>query len=275
MKGTYYINHGDPLMYLKKHIKLRQFLEGWQENVVIEKPKSILIISAHWDTNVPTVNFVEHCDTIHDFDDYPDPLYQIQYRAPGAPNLAKKVEELLKESGMECEIDTKRGLDHAAWFPLMFMYPEANIPICELSVQPSKDGIHHYNVGKALSPLLQQGVLIIGSGGTVHPSDDTPHCPNGVAPWAIEFDNWLEDALLSGRYEDVNNFKKLAPNWEISHPGQEHLYPLHVALGAAGKNPKTQLIHRSWAANGVFGYSTYNFTPTTQKTDLEHHHHHH
>nr|ASW22755.1 DOPA 4,5-dioxygenase [Bougainvillea glabra] len=262
MKGTYYLAHGDPIMYINKSIKLRHFLEGWKENVLTEKPKCILVISAHWDTDVPTVNLVEQCDTIHDFDDYPDPLYQIKYPAPGAPKLAMKVQELLKGGGFKCEVDTKRGLDHAVWFPLMFMYPEADIPICELSIQTSKDGTHHYNVGKALSPLLNDDVLIIASGGAVHPSDDTPHFPNGVAPWALEFDNWLEGALLSGRYEDVKEFKKLAPNWEISHPGQEHLYPLHVALGAAGNNVKTELIHQTWAANGVFGYSSYKFTST-------------
>lgn len=263
LQETFYLTHGDPIMYIDNTIKLRHFFEGWKDKVYPEKPKSILVVSAHWDTDEPTVNLVDHCDTIHDFEDYPAPLYQIKYPAPGAPKMARRVQQLLKGSGIECGVDTKRGLDHAAWFPLMFMYPEADIPICELSVQTHLDGTHHYNVGTALAPLVAEGVLIIGSGGAVHPSDDTPHCPGGVAPWAYHFDNWLEDALISGRHEDVKNFKTNgAPNWEIAHPGQEHLYPLHVALGAAGKNPKVDLIHHSWAANGVFGYASYKFTCT-------------
>nr|QED20606.1 4,5-dioxygenase-like protein [Glottiphyllum longum] len=264
IRETYFLTHGDPIMYIDKTIKLRHFLESWKEKVYLKKsPKSILMISAHWGTDHPTVTTVDHPETIHDYDDYPDPLYQIKYPVSGAPKLAKRVQELLASSGLKCEVDNKRGFDHGVWFPLQFMYPEAEIPVCQLSVQPSLDGAHHFNMGKALAPLMDEDVLIIGSGGAVHPSDDTPHCPNSVAPWAAEFDTWLVDAVMNGRYEDVNNYNKLAPNWELAHPGPEHLYPLHVAIGAAGEKSIAETIHNSWARNGVFGYASFKFTCST------------
>jgi len=129
-----------------------------------------------------------------------DVLYQLKYPAPGAPDLAKRVKELLNESGFNrVDEDKKRGLDHGAWVPLMLMYPEADIPVCQLSVQSDLDGTYHYNLGKALAPLKDEGVLIMGSGSAVH-NLGTLNPRAGVSPWALEFDNWLKDALLDGRY---------------------------------------------------------------------------
>lgn len=125
----------------------------------------------------------------------------MKYPAPGAPDLAKKVHELLTASGFESvHIDKERGLGHSTWVPLMLMYPEANIPVCELSIQPHLNGAYHYNLGRALAPLKDDGVLIIGSGSATNPSCDTTHCGDGVAPWAAEFDSWLDTALTDGRY---------------------------------------------------------------------------
>lgn len=127
--------------------------------------------------------------------------FQLKYPAPGAPELATKVKELLAASDFNCvHEDKKRGLDHGAWVPLMLMYPEADIPVCQLSVQAKEDGIYHYNLGRALAPLKNEGVLIIGSGSATHnlralkKSSD-----NLVAPWALQFDTWLKESLLSGR----------------------------------------------------------------------------
>lgn len=128
------------------------------------------------------------------------PPHQLKYPAPGAPELAKRVKQLLTESGFNhVNEDTKRGLDHGAWVPLMLMYPEANIPVCQLSVQTQKDGTHHYNMGKALAPLKDEGVLIIGSGSATHNLRALQFDGDSVASWASEFDNWLKDALLQGR----------------------------------------------------------------------------
>ncbi|CAK7338227.1 unnamed protein product [Dovyalis caffra] len=257
---TFFISHGDPTLAIYETVPARQFFESWQQSVYKQKPSSILVISAHWETKEPTVNVVDRNDTIHDFTDFPKPLYQIKYAAPGAPKLAKRVKELLMASGIEqVDEDEKRGLDHGAWVPLMFMYPEADIPVCQLSIQSDRDGTHHYNMGKALAPLREEGVLILGSGSSVHNLDS--RLPNGSsAPsWALQFDDWLKDALIERRYEDVNLYESKAPNPKMAHPSPDHFYPLHVAMGAAGDDAKAKLVHTSWT-HGTLSYASYQFT---------------
>ena len=179
--------------------------------------------------------------------------------------------------------DTERGLDHGAWVPLMLMYPDADIPVCQLSVQSSQTGTYHYSMGKALAPLKEEGVLIIGSGSATHNLKKLDFSiPNGSpVPWALEFDHWLRDSLLQGRYKlphthknpqlvlleslmvyyrygDVNEWEEKAPNAKMAHPWPEHLYPLHVAMGAAGDDAKAEQIHTSWTS--TLSYSSYRFT---------------
>uniref|UniRef100_A0A0D3A892 Extradiol ring-cleavage dioxygenase class III enzyme subunit B domain-containing protein n=2 Tax=Brassica TaxID=3705 RepID=A0A0D3A892_BRAOL len=148
-------------------------------------------------------NTVLRNSTIHDFYGFPDPMYKLKYEAPGAIELGKRVKELLMgEGGMKrVDEDKNRGLDHGGWVPLMLMYPEVDIPVCQLSVQSSQSGIYHYNMGKALAPLKDKGVLIIGSGSATHNLRKLDfNITNGSAvPWALAFDHWLRDSLLQGR----------------------------------------------------------------------------
>ncbi|KAH7858632.1 hypothetical protein Vadar_026066 [Vaccinium darrowii] len=166
-------------------------------------------------------------------------------------------------SGFECvDVDKNRGLDHGAWVPLMLMFPEADIPVCQLSVQTNRDGTYHYKLGKALAPLKDEGVLIIGSGTITHNMTAPRQSGDGpIASWALEFDAWLKDALLDGRYEDVNHYEERAPHAKVAHPSPDHVHPLHIALGAAGENAKAELIHHSWK-EGVFSLASYKFTTT-------------
>nr|QED21494.1 DODA [Telephium imperati]QED21498.1 DODA [Telephium imperati] len=255
IKETFFVSHGMPRLMIG-----RQLLAGWRENVYSKRPKSILVISAHWETDQSTVNAVDLCDTIYDFDSFPAYMYQFKYPAPGAPDLAKRVQELLMASGLKCvHMDKKRGLDHGAWVPLLLMYPEADIPVCQLSILPHLDGTYHFNLGRALAPLKEEGVLIIGSGNATHPASDTPRCSDGVAPWAAQFDDWLKEALTTGRYEVVNNCETKAPHWKKAHPLPEHFYPLHVAMGAAGESFRAEQIHISWD-QGIMSNASYKFT---------------
>ncbi|XP_057523305.1 4,5-DOPA dioxygenase extradiol 1-like [Amaranthus tricolor] len=257
---TFFITHGNPILTVEDSHPLRPFFETWKQNIFSKKPKAILVISGHWETDFPSVNAVDINDTIHDFDDYPDAMYQLKYPAPGSIEMAKKVEEILTKSGYKTiNMDKKRGLDHGAWVPLMYMYPQADIPVCQLSVQPKLSGTYHYNLGRALAPLKQEGVLIIGSGSATHPLDETPHFHNGVAPWAHEFHSWLHSALINRRIEEVNTYESKAPNWELAHPFPEHFYPLHIVMGAAGDNWKAELIHSSWD-HGTLYHGAYKFT---------------
>ena len=133
------------------------------------------------------------------FNPFPS-YFQLKYPAPGAPELAKRVKELLMASNFKSvKEDKKRGLDHGAWVPLMLMYPEADIPVCQLSVQTNRDGSYHYNMGRALAPLREEGVLIIGSGSATHNLRALNPNSESVVPWAYEFDTWLKEALLDGR----------------------------------------------------------------------------
>ncbi|KAK6142030.1 hypothetical protein DH2020_013859 [Rehmannia glutinosa] len=262
IKETFYISHGAPTLSIDDSLPARHFLKSFQQKVFPEKPKAILIISGHWETSEPAVNAISGpSETIHDFYGFPDPMYRLKYPAPGSPDLADKVKQLLQKTGFgPVHVDRKRGLDHGAWVPLMLMYPAADIPVCQLSVQTHKDAAHHYRIGKALAPLKDDGVLIIGSGAATH-NLRAIHRQGGdsVADWAYEFDNWIKEALSEGRYEDVNDYEEKAPYAKVAHPRPDHFYPLHVAMGAAGENTRGELVHHSWSY-GTLSYASYKFT---------------
>ncbi|KAI3469176.1 hypothetical protein Pfo_025839 [Paulownia fortunei] len=264
LKETFFISHGSPTLSIDDSLPARHFLKSFQRRVFPEKPNTILVISAHWETTEPTVNAINGpSDTIYDFYGFPKPMYQIKYPAPGAPELANKVKKLLEEAGFErVKEDKKRGLDHGAWVPLMLMYPKADIPVCQLSVQTNMDATYHYNLGRALAPLKKEGVLIVGSGSATHNLRTMENTNDSVASWAAEFDNWLKESLLSARYEDVNDYEAKAPFAKLAHPRPDHFYPLHVAMGAAGVNAKAELIHDSWT-NFTLSYASYKFTEST------------
>ncbi|KAI8549827.1 hypothetical protein RHMOL_Rhmol06G0055600 [Rhododendron molle] len=191
MMDTFFLPHAT--MGKTDSTPIMEFLRSWKDVVGVPKPKSILIVSAHWDTCDPTVSVFPYIhETTYESEDSTE---------SHLAKLGMRVKELLMESGFETvHEDSSRGLDHGAWFPLMLMYPEADIPVCEISIQSSKDGIHHYNMGKALAPLRAEGVLIIGSGGTISyvpPCIPPVHAP--MQSWALEFNTWLKDSILNGR----------------------------------------------------------------------------
>ncbi|KAI4351924.1 hypothetical protein L6164_006223 [Bauhinia variegata] len=256
VKETFYISHGSPSLSIDDSIPARHFFKSWKE-VFPQRPSPILIISGHWDTAVPTVNVVDLNDIIYDFYGFP------KYPAPGAPVLAKRVKELLKASGLrQVDEDKKRGLDHGAWVPLMLMYPEADIPVCQLSVSSHRYGTYHYNLGKALAPLKDEGVLIIGSGSATHNLRAIAPRNTPPDPWALQFDSWLKNSLLDGRYEDVNHYEEKAPHARMAHPWPDHFFPLHVAMGAAGDNAKARVVHDSWDGSS-FSYASFGFTSSS------------
>jgi 4,5-DOPA dioxygenase extradiol len=239
-----FLSHGAPTLPLTD-TPARAFLQ--QLGHTLERPKAILVISAHWETAVPTVNAVDSNETIHDFGGFPRALYDLRYPAPGSPTFAARVAEQLRAGGFDCNIDRRRGLDHGAWVPLLLMYPRADIPVLQLSVQPHLGPEHHLRVGRALAPLRQEGVLIIGSGSFTHDlSEFRGHSPNDPAPdWVNSFADWFDAALMKGRTDDLLDYRRQAPFATKNHPTEEHLLPLYAALGVAGENARAERFHAS------------------------------
>jgi 4,5-DOPA dioxygenase extradiol len=239
-----FLSHGAPTLPLTD-TPARSYLAGLGQ--LLPRPKAILVISAHWETDRPAVNAVQWNDTIHDFHGFPRPLYALRYKAPGSPALAEAIGEQLRQSGVGCDIDRTRGLDHGAWVPLLLMYPQADIPVLQLSVQPHLGPEHHLRIGHALASLRDDGVMIIGSGSLTHNlSEFRGHGLNDPAPdWVNGFADWFDTALRTDRRDDLVDYRDKAPFARRNHPTEEHLMPLYAAIGAAGPNMRTERLHAS------------------------------
>jgi 4,5-DOPA dioxygenase extradiol len=240
-----FISHGAPTLPLESGAVV-QFLRRLGSH--LSTPQAILVVSAHWETAVPTVSAAPQPATIHDFYGFPPPLYQLRYPAPGDPVLANRVQTLCNAAGISSQIDPNRGLDHGAWNPLLLIYPEAQIPVVQLSIQPHKDPNYHYHLGQALRPLREEGVLILASGGATHNlrelipaagwSETQAEFAEKPPAWVAHFDQWLSKTICRGQVEDLLHYRTLAPEAVRNHPRDEHLLPLFVAAGA-GDHPNT------------------------------------
>jgi 4,5-DOPA dioxygenase extradiol len=251
-----FLSHGAPTLPLT-NTPARAFLSGLGD--ALPRPRAILVVSAHWETSLPMVSATDRNDTIHDFHGFPRQLYELRYPAPGSPSVAARVSELLRASGLDCTID-RRGLDHGAWVPLLLMYPQADIPVLQLSVQPHLGPRHHLELGRALAPLRQEGVLIIGSGSMTHDlSEFRGHGANDPAPdWVNAFADWFHSTLTAGQTEALLDYRRQAPFASKNHPSEEHLLPLYVALGAAGEDAHAERLHAS-ATYSILRMDVYAF----------------
>jgi 4,5-DOPA dioxygenase extradiol len=252
-----FVSHGSPTMPLEQSAA-NGFLRKLGPS--LGRPKAILAVSAHWNTPEPAVSTAERPETIHDFYGFPPELYRLRYPAPGAPQLAARVADLLIAKGMQARIDPARGLDHGAWTPLFLMYPAADIPVTQLSIQSDQGPEHHVRLGEALRPLRDEGVLILATGGATHNLRELSRQRGNPVPqpWAVEFQEWLADALKSRRMDDLIGYREKAPSAVRNHPTDEHLIPLFVALGAGDPGGATQRLHSS-IDSGVISMDAYRF----------------
>jgi 4,5-DOPA dioxygenase extradiol len=252
-----FLSHGAPTLPLTD-TPARAFLK--RLGSAFAHPKAILVISAHWETAQPTVNSVDRNETIHDFYGFPQSLYELRYAPPGSRQVAARLVELIRRAGFDCTVDVGRGLDHGAWVPLLLMYPKADIPALQLSIQPQLSPEHHLRVGRALEPLRHEGVLIIASGSFTHNLGEfRGHGPNDSSPaWVDAFAAWFDLSLRENRIDDLLNYRVLAPFATKNHPTDEHLLPLYVALGAAGENARAARLHAS-ATYSVLRMDVYAF----------------
>ena len=215
---------------------MRRFLENMVQDLP-ERPKAILVISAHWEAEKPTVTSQKAPPLLYDYHGFPPHTYELEWPAPGCPALANEVQNLLQDAGIETARDEKRGFDHGVFIPLKLALPAADIPTVALSLQSGLDPQRHFEIGAALAPLRQQGVLIIGSGLSYH---NVGALMGRVPPkGAADFDAWLTDIMQADpatRNAALMNWLT-APGARLAHPREEHLVPLFVTAGAASEAP--------------------------------------
>jgi aromatic ring-opening dioxygenase catalytic subunit (LigB family) len=204
------------------------------KSVPPSEPSALLVVSAHWEERVPTVMTAERPPILYDYYGFPPESYEITWPAPGAPRLASRIQQLLDGAGIRNEVDAERGYDHGTFIPLKLTYPDANLPAVQLSLKRGLDPAEHLAIGRALAPLRDEGVFIIGSGMTFH--NLRAFRDPRAAPVAEAFDAWLREAMVQDAPERNQRLERWAsaPAARAAHPRAEHLLPLMVAAGAAG-----------------------------------------
>lgn len=208
----------------------------------LPRPEAVLMVSAHWMAESPRVTASEWPATIHDFRGFDPSLYDIRYPAPGFPALAADVAALLEGAGWhDSATDPERGLDHGAWVPLLHMYPEADVPVLQLSLPTGLDGERAFAYGRALAALAGRGALIVGSGSLTHNLRDALGGTQD-REYAEVFSQWLRDAARQGETEKLRRALKQAPEARRAHPTPEHYWPLVVAAGAAGEGAGARIL---------------------------------
>ena len=241
---TLFLSHGSPMHALDPGGAGK----AWQAiAAALPKPRAVLIASAHWETTSPTLGGRERLETIHDFGGFPAELYMMRYDATGSPEVAQRAAKLIRGAGITAAIDPSRGIDHGAWVPLKWMYPQKDVPVVQVSVQTSLGTAHHLRLGEALAPLADEGVLVIGSGHVTHNLQDWFRHHNDAQPLAyvVEFSRWLEKELAQDDREALLDYRERAPGATRAHPTEEHFLPLFVALGAAGPGGRATLVHQA------------------------------
>ena len=245
-----FLGHGNPMNAIEEN----QFVSGFRNIArTLPRPNSILCISAHWYTNGTKVTAMEMPETIHDFSGFPKELYEVQYPAKGNPALAKEAKDILLPATVE--LDDKWGMDHGAWSVIKHLYPEADIPVIQLSIDYTKPAQYHYELAQRLSPLRNKGILIIGSGNIVHnlrlvdwrnfDKDNFGH------DWAVEARETINNYLINGNYHPLINYEKLTKAIQLAIPGPDHYLPLIYTLGLQQKNENLTLFNDKLVAGSL------------------------
>ncbi|NDF11960.1 MAG: 4,5-DOPA dioxygenase extradiol [Proteobacteria bacterium] len=235
MMPVIFFGHGNPM----HAIDTNAYTKAWHRiGQTLPRPKAILAISAHWYIPGTSVTASATPRTIHDFGGFPPELYQVKYPASGNPNLARRVQVLLKP--IEVTLDNDWGLDHGTWSVLNHVYPDADIPVVQLSIDETKPALFHYEMGQKLAPLRNEGILIIGSGNLVHNLHTYAwgrHMPEPY-DWAVRFEQAARKMILAGEHEGLIHYERLGKDATLSIPTPEHYLPLLYVLGATQKQEK-------------------------------------
>lgn len=234
-----FIGHGSPMNAIEDNAFSRQWTELGQR---LPKPRAILSVSAHWFTHGTAVNNAAAPKMIYDMYGFPEALYRVTYNAPGAPAFAARTRELL---GDAVAFDTSWGLDHGSWSVLRRLFPQADVPVFQLSVDSGASPQEHYAMGRALRPLREEGVLILGSGNIVHNLARVAWNMDGGYPWAETFDRYIKDQVLSRSHDGVINYGQAGESAALAFRGLDHYAPLLYALGASVDNDQITVFNEA------------------------------
>ncbi len=256
-----FLGHGSPMNAIEEN----EFVRGFRKAASsLPRPRAILCISAHWETRGTRVTAMEKPRTIHDFSGFPQALYAVQYPAPGSPELAARVQELIR--GTAVEADRVWGLDHGCWSVLKHLYPEADVPVVQLSLNQLQPPAWHYSLGKELAALRRQGVLIVGSGNMVHNLSlvawDRLNTPGFAYDWAIEASEIMHAAILQQQHDRLIHYKQAGKALQLAIPTPEHFLPLLYVL--ALQEPGDQLeFFNDQAVAGSLTMTSLRLSPAT------------
>lgn len=257
---TLFVSHGSPMLALTKS-PARDFLARLGGE--LPRPRAVVVASPHFPAREPVVVADPHPPMIYDFGGFPDELYRIKYPAPGEPGVAAEVAELIRAAGLPVHVVGERGFDHGTWVPLSLIWPDASVPIVQLSIEPMQNAAFHLALGRALAPLREEGILVVGTGAMTHnfqelfrggmkPVDAPP------AEWARTFTDWIADKAAAGDIDALVDYVAQAPEATRAHPADDHFLPFFVALGAAGEGARGERIHAS-IEYGALAMDAYRF----------------
>lgn len=237
-----FLGHGSPMNAIEEN----EFVRGFRNvSRQIEKPHAILCVSAHWETHGTQVTAMEHPQTIHDFGGFPEELYRQQYPAPGSPELAKLTKETVKKT--EVGMDHQWGLDHGAWTVIKHLYPNADVPVVQMSLDRYKDPQYHYELAQELKALRERGVLIVGSGNMVHNlrmvAWDKLNADNYGYDWAIEARTKMNEMILKGDHKSLIDYADQGRAFQLSIPTPEHYLPLLYTLALKDEKDEVSLFN--------------------------------
>ena len=256
---TLFVSHGSPEIAVRD-TPANRFLVQLGET--LPPPRAIVVLSAHWETDVPAVATADMPETIYDFGRMFDQrLWEIRYDAPGAPMVAESAASLIEEAfGVPVTRDAARGRDHGVWTPLHLMYPAQDVPVAQVSIQPDRDAAYHHRLGEALRPLREDGVLLMASGAITHNLAAFRGQPiDAPEPeWVAAFRGWMRDRLEAGDRAALIAYRDRAPFAIENHPEDEHLLPIFAALGASTAGDRISRLHDS-VQHGVIGMDVYRF----------------
>lgn len=249
-----FISHGAPTFALEPGLSGPKLTELGRTLAPIQ---AILIVSPHWMTRGDIrVSGTEQPETIHDFGGFPRALYELQYPAKGHPELATRAAALLRDAGLNVKIDPHRGLDHGAWVPMRYLFPDAQVPVFQVSLPYPLSAKQALSLGRALQPLRNEGVLLVGSGSITHNLSEFRTVGHSEASYVSEFVQWVRKAVVTGNIAALTEYVGLAPHASRAHPSDEHFMPLLVALGATMADEPVKVIDGG-ITHGVLSMESY------------------